>query len=248
MRKTELTSPLPVGHRLVETADGTPTLFSERFNEACHSLDGAAQETREHYLRGCRVEELLASLPQVNVLEVGFGTGLGFRLTRELAVAYPACFLNFVSLELDEELVRWALPHAERGEEEGSRVYRDSSPTHRLTVLVGDARATLPRYHALERFHAVYQDAFSPKRNPTLWTTEWFTLLGRLSHPQARLSTYSASVAVRKALHAAGWGIGRGPGFGKKRTSTRASWQTPSDQAILEELRQHPAGPLRDPT
>lgn len=237
-----------MGHRLVETADGSVTLFSERFNEACHSVDGAVEETRAHYLVGCGVENLLATLPQLNILEVGFGTGLGFRLTRELAERFPNCFLNYTALEIDEELVRWALPHAKKDEKEGLLTYSESSPTYGLSILVGDARQTLQHFDPTHRFHAVYQDAFSPKRSPSLWTKEWFALLGSRAHAGAKLSTYSASTAVRKALHAAGWGITPGPGFGHKRTSTRAAWKSASDQAILEALSKHPVAALSDPS
>lgn len=237
-----------MGHRLVETADGSVTLFSERFNEACHSVDGAVEETRAHYLVGCGVENLLATLPQLNILEVGFGTGLGFRLTQELATHFPNSFLNYTALEIDEDLVRWALPCAKSEQRGGVLTYSESSPTHHLSVLVGDARQTLQHFNPDHRFHVIYQDAFSPKRSPSLWTKEWFALLGSRSHTHAKLSTYSASIAVRKALHVVGWGISAGTGFGAKRTSTRASWQSPSDQAILEELKKHPVGPLSDLT
>jgi hypothetical protein len=32
---------IPDGHTLVETEDGSETLFSQRFGEACHSTTGA---------------------------------------------------------------------------------------------------------------------------------------------------------------------------------------------------------------
>ncbi|MFP5459169.1 MAG: MnmC family methyltransferase, partial [Bacteriovoracia bacterium] len=169
-------------------------------------------------------------------------------LTRELAGRFPGCFLSYTALEIDEALVRWVLPRAERVDRDGLVTYSESSPTHHLSVLVGDARQTLQHFNPDHRFHVIYQDAFSPKRSPSLWTKEWFALLGSRSHTHAKLSTYSASIAVRKALHAVGWGISAGTGFGAKRTSTRASWQSPSDQAILEELKKHPVGPLSDLT
>ncbi len=238
-------SRIPPRHRLVLTEDGSASLHSERFDETCHSLAGAREETRLHYLKGCEVEELLISRQTVKILEVGFGTGLGWNESLALAEAYPSR-LEFVSLELDEDLVRWAAPEAQRHERQGQIWYRLDRGHHRLNVLVGDARTTMPAWTEAPRFHAFYQDAFSPKKNPTLWTVEWFHLLGSLAEPGARLSTYSASVSVRKAMVEAGWGVTPGERFGQKRASTRAQWGAPSDAGILEQLARSPSVALRD--
>jgi len=238
----------PPGHTLVTTEDGSTTLHSLRFDEACHSPAGARAETRVHYLEGCRVQELLTEHTHVHILEVGFGTGLGWQETLALAQKFPASFLQFVSLELDEELVKWALPQATR-HQEGERIwYQQDVERARVLVIVGDARVTVPQWkNHLGKFHAVYQDAFSPRKNPTLWTRQWFELLGSLGLPAARLGTYSASISIRKALHAAGWGVYPGEAFAGKKASSRAQWGRPSDPTLLAELERHPAPALTDP-
>lgn len=64
-------------------------------------------------------------------------------------------------------------------------------------IYKGDALVML---HLLlqESFHIIYQDAFSPKKNPTLWSEEYFCMLYRLLHPQGIITTYSQSSAVIK--------------------------------------------------
>lgn len=237
----------PPGHTLIITEDGSTTLHSQRFDESCHSTSGAREETRVHYLEGCRVHELLTQHSHVHLLEVGFGTGLGWQETLKLAQKVSATFLTFVSLELDEELVKWALPQATRHQADERVWYQQDFGHAQLKVIIGDARVALPLWiNHLEKFHAIYQDAFSPRKNPTLWTTQWFELLGKLSHPGARLSTYSASISIRKALHAAGWGVYPGEAFARKKSSTRAQWGVPSDANLLTELDKHPTPALTD--
>src|SRR5690606_29124540 len=90
----------------------------------------------------------------------------------------------------------------------------------RVIVLIGDARTTLPQQSW--RFHAIYQDPFSPKKNPSLWTQEWFELLRQCSDDDCIMATYSASVGVRKAMLEAGWHPESLPGFGPKRERTLA--------------------------
>lgn len=233
----------PPLHTWVETADGSATLLSHRFNEHCHSLCGAREETHHHYLEGCEVRTLLQTHRPCKVLEVGFGTGLGWLETAKLAHETTG-ELDFLSLELDEDLVKWVLPEAKLHEFGGLRFYEHQIPNARLRVVVGDARQTLPLVN--EQFHAIYQDAFSPRKNPTLWTTEWFTLLASKALPQARLATYSASISIRKSLIGAGWGVSNGPKFGTKRRSTRAILGGLSDPTIVEELALHPIGMLKD--
>ena len=68
-------------YKVIETADGTPTLFSSHFDEACHSLHGAVAETLYNFIEGCDLDILAKKYSPLNILEVGFGTGTGFKLT-----------------------------------------------------------------------------------------------------------------------------------------------------------------------
>ena len=117
-----------------------------------------------------------------------------------------------------------------------------------MDILIGDARISLPWFlenHSL-RFHAIYQDAFSPKRNATLWTYEWFKLLKSASHQQVTLSTYSSSSSIRKSMIKAGWKVYKGEKFGPKRSSTRARLTGVTDPDIIEHLDRSPAMILTD--
>src|SRR5690606_27427663 len=108
-----------------------------------------------------------------------------------------------------------------------------------LKILIGDARITLPHYikkHSL-KVHAIYQDAFSPKRNPDLWTVEWFTLLKEISHQDVIMSTYSSSSAIRKSMAEAGFTLYPGEKFGPKRSSTRARLKGEMDPETLLHLQ-----------
>lgn len=53
-------------------------------------------------------------------------------------------------------------------------------------------------------FDIVYQDAFSPKKNPTLWSEAYFSLLSKLLKSQGIVTTYSQARAVREAAYKSG--------------------------------------------
>ena len=242
--------PIPPHYKVVTTEDGSSTLFSERFQESCHSSSGARAETRLHYIEGCEIEKKIQKKKPLSILEVGFGLGIGFLTTLETLHDH----FSFVSLEIDRDLVEWF-----RNENREHKFLKHltwispvkleaKTPTVTLTILVGDARETLDFYcqYASPRWDAIYQDAFSPKKNPTLWTKEWFELLKKYSAPDAIMSTYSSSASIRKAMLEAGWNLQKGEGFGKKRSSTRATLGGASNQGILDQLALSPVPALRD--
>lgn len=238
---------LPPGHQLVITEDGSYTLFSERFQEACHSATGAKAETVLHYLNGCKVIERSEVISPFTILEVGFGLGVGFLTTLENMPKGRKW--KFISLEIDRDLLNWFQEkHPELHLTWEDNILKGHGDDFILTIIQGDARVELERYLKVnpEVFHAVYQDAFSPKRNPTLWTKEWFQLLKIYSSPEVILSTYSASTSIRKSLHETGWGVQKGEMFGAKRSSTRAFLNKGTDPEITFLLERSPIEAFTD--
>ena len=242
----------PPNHEWVETADGSYTLFSEAYQEACHSPAGAREETLLHYIKGCQIE----SKTDLAILEVGFGLGIGFLTTYEILKDQERRW-SFLSLEIDEKLLEWFRLENQnhsflknlKWELSGELKTLSARDTKtELTILCGDARSKLPEYLLTDPplWNAVYQDAFSPKKNPTLWSVEWFTLLKSHSKIDVTLSTYSASDSIRKSLIEAGWKLHKGEKFGAKRTSTRATLTGETDPEILLTLSRSPVPAFRD--
>lgn len=242
----------PPNHQWVPTEDGSHTLYSEAFQEACHSTSGAREETLLHYLKGCQVEAKFEDQDQVSILEVGFGLGIGFLTTLEVLSQQTKPW-KFLSLEIDRDLLEWfrqenhTHPFLKNLYWDGNKLIAKNQQI-KLTILCGDARVELPKFLQQNPQHwdAIYQDAFSPKKNPALWSVEWFELLKSHAAPNVALSTYSASTSIRKSLLEAGWKLHKGEKFGPKKTSTRASLQGESDPEILLHLERSPAQALRD--
>jgi tRNA U34 5-methylaminomethyl-2-thiouridine-forming methyltransferase MnmC len=248
-------------YRVVETQDHSQTLWSEHFDENCHSLAGADEETCYNYVNGCQVPLKLENGP-VELLEVGFGPGKGVTNTyQQLEQAPPGHPLTFVSLELDPELVLWAaknnnesfqhfpsltdLKRHQHGEQEWFEAEKKGNT---LIVLIGDARKVLPLWCKKRNpsFNVIYQDPFSPKKNPTLWSKQWFELLKKYSRHDVIMSTYSASISIRKAMLEAGWIIENRKGLKTKRSSTRARLTGEQDYAIVEKLNSSSVEALDD--
>jgi tRNA U34 5-methylaminomethyl-2-thiouridine-forming methyltransferase MnmC len=159
-------------------------------------------------------------------------------------------------MELDEDLFLWSIKTTFKEFKfikTDNYYFLDYNPNSKVAVtikiFIGDGRKTIPLAYSqnlLPKFTAIFQDAFSPKKNPALWTVEWFLELKRLSSLEVYLSTYSASVSVRKSMLVAGWHIENCKGFGQKRTMTKGRLIGSTDNGLSAELKKSPTLELHD--
>ena len=206
------------------TGDGSDTLYSAIYDETFHSTFGALTETEHVFLRGTGVARRLAEQQPTRVLEVGFGTGLNFWVTAHHSIAtgtpleyvalekylLPATTLArlnhgdlpAVAQEIRQAFLEWrvglpdALPASPLQWRFGGGI--------RLDLIVGDAvTVTIPP----RDYHAVYQDAFSPEKNPELWTQDFFARLFVVLRAGGKLATYSVKGEVRRRLAAVGFQV-----------------------------------------
>ncbi len=242
------------GKRKVETADGSATLYSEAFDECYHSTrDGALKESlQKHVLPAF---SLLPPKNEITILDVCFG--LGYNTWTTLYYLQHNIFpgrVTILSPEFDRELVA-SLVHFDYPSEfdflrpiiarvSGEGFYEDDR--FRIRVLFGDARKSIP---TIDRsVDIVYQDPFSPKKNPLLWTREYFADLRRIVSDEVILTTYSSATPVRMGLHENGFLLYEPPSEGV-RSGTIASLRpldlTPIDME-LKKRRNPAAASMRD--
>ncbi len=241
-----------------ETEDGSYTLHSTFFSENCHSTAGAVAETQYNYVEGCEVLHFLLKHRAVHIFEVGFGTGIGLETT--LVALKSKLEQNdkvlFTSCELDKELTHYSLEALkEKGTletyhwDEELQVYQGRAGIVEINIIVGDIRKRISLWSSskyYQKIDCLYQDAFSPKKSPSLWTYEWFLELGKHSHSHTVMGTYSSTKSVWKAMVRAGWIVKMVPGHGLKKISTRAYRQGEMSEEILELMRRSPVDALCD--
>lgn len=216
---------------LIVTEDGSHTLFVPELNEHYHSIHGAVGESTHIF-----IEQGFNSLEHnettINVLEVGFGTGLNTLLTvleareRHLKVNYVAVEpfplsddelkpLNYPGLvgSCNERVLFWELHHTSWGV---PHFLNEDFILLKIQEKIQDLQLQPLK------FDIVYFDAFSPEVQPELWTTEVFTMLHAAMAPGGLLLTYSAKGEVKRNLKAAGFEVEGLPGPPGKREITRA--------------------------
>ncbi len=208
------------------TDDGFTTLFSAEFNQYYHSVRGALDETQRVYIE----LGLLAKMQEttnINILELGFGTGLNALVTaleaskNNLKVRYTS-LEPFPISEEDVKLLNYQTAiendllqkiHSTKWNE-----YVEVSPNFSLNKV----QVFMQSFSTEEKFDLVYYDAFSPTSQPELWTSEMFNRVGSFLKKGGFLTTYSSKTTVRRAMEAAGFKVEKHVGIWGKREVVRA--------------------------
>jgi len=203
---------------LIKTDDGSHTLFVPVLNAHYHSSFGAIQESEFIFINtGLRfaLSHLSAGLPVLNVLEIGFGTGLNALLT-QIEAERSGKKITYTAMEpypLREEI--WSqLNYPELlCSADYTSVFRkihlsdwnrseDVSSFFTLKKIQAGLETFFPE---AEYFHLVYFDAFSQDVQPEMWTVEIFKRIFSGLHPGGILVTYSVKGDVVRAMKAAGF-------------------------------------------
>jgi len=208
--------------RLVETADGSLTAFSARYQDHYHSLAGANLQARELYLRASGV----AADKRPRVIELGFGLGVNF-FTSLTDVCARDGFLEYVAIEinpvpvktLETALEKYKGPILENILQKWGRSFTINGKCFELQLMVTDVSNWSPIH---EWASAIYFDPFNPKTNPEPWRFNIIDKFYRSTAPGGILVTYSAASAVRKALSLVGYQVEKMQAHGKKRHWTKA--------------------------
>jgi len=211
------------------TEDGSHTIHVPEIGVTYHSFHGAIAESMHVYIEA-GLNYLLETQKRstLNILEMGFGTGLNALLSLQCAIKnsisikYTAIdsdplnpseynVLNYGNLlQMSHELL--ALHDAE---------WNLSVRIHELFSLEKQ-KIDLRNFESSQQFQCVFFDAFSPVEQPELWTTEIFQKLFALLEPGGILVTYCSKSAVRKAMQEAGFQVTKIPGPRGKREMVRA--------------------------
>jgi len=223
-----------------KTGDGSTTLFSAQFDQPYHSLGGAVAESRYVYFEATGLDDRILSpkTDKLNILEVGFGSGMNLVLLMdyiekseaEISVTYASVEAYPLLADIVEEI--------DFGDRLGYLNYHNLlhdifsklkpgwnryqiTPKITLNLFVGFFdELTNPGNLA---FDYIMHDPFSPDSNPAGWTADLFAKMAKWSSDDAMLSTYSAATSARAAMAAGGWKIARAPGALGKREMTVAS-------------------------
>ena len=264
---------MPDDYQLVTLANGERTLLSASYGEKMHPGLGPQAEADLLYVRQLRIPERLAETSGEFVIwDIGLGAAANAIAVLRATTDIPGR-LRLVSFDNTAEPLAFALQNStalgylsgyEAPLSELLRTKTTAFHNGSLTVdwqfLLDDFPTWLSQGPAGRKAvpppHAIFYDAFSPAKNPAMWTLPVFQNLYRALDPQSpcALTTYSRSTVLRATLLLAGFFVGVGHATGLKEETTIAAnildlVSEPLDYHWLARARRsHSAEPLHEPT
>jgi tRNA U34 5-methylaminomethyl-2-thiouridine-forming methyltransferase MnmC len=262
--------PDTAGYRIVRLAGGAYSVHSLAHAETFHPVIGPVAEAQALYVLQLRLaQRLQRHTGEFVIWDVGLGAAANALTVLRGAREVPSS-IHLLSFDHTLEPLEFALQHPEHleylsGYEPQLKALLTHPPVRfqdglcsvqwhlqrgDFPTLLADRSAS-----ALAKPHLIMFDAFSPAKNPSMWTLPLFANLFRLLDPArpCALPTYSRSTMLRVTLLLAGFFVGVGHATGEKEETTVAANTLdlivePLDRRwLLRAQRSTSAEPLREP-
>lgn len=216
---------------IVLTEDGSHSLYYARLNEHYHSKYGALQESQFIYIKEGLQKVVDVNLKEINILEMGLGTGMNVLLTlsealnTDLSIHYTALETHPISMEIAQQLNYPELLSKPELEESFHKIHScewDKEIAFGSHFYFKKVNIEMQKFITEPKFEVVYYDAFGPAAQPELWTLNIFEKLFEMMLPNALLLTYCAKGEVRRNMQKAGFTVEKLSGPPGKREILRA--------------------------
>lgn len=219
-------------HSLILSHDGSHTIESDQFGVTYHSAFGALEESLTVFLSaGYHYSRLRHKPDQLDVLEVGFGTGLNAWLTIQEAeryrqlTTYTGIEAYPISVEVAEQLNYPSITGTADKKEAFVELHKAvPGHPHRTSdySIFNKEIMLIEEWESPQSYDVIYFDAFAPTAQPELWSQQLLQKMYDRTKPGGVLVTYCAKGQFKRDLKAVGYKVEALPGPGRKREMTRA--------------------------
>lgn len=207
------------------TSDGSKTLFINELNESYHSSHGAVQEAEHVFIKNGL---LLMNCCEINILELGFGTGLNVLVTiNEFLKTDKNHIVNYFTLEKypvsAEELKDLNYGNIFPELQTSYTQLHDSAWNKTIEILPNFFFKKfkcdffeLPQLQ-IPKINLVYFDCFGARVQPDLWEKPLAEMVAEKMEVGGLLTTYSSKGSFRRVLKELHFDIKKRPGPPGKR-------------------------------
>jgi len=216
-----------------KTKDDSHTLWVPEMNETFHSLNGAITESQHVFINnGLNYFHQQNKAKEVNILEIGFGTGLNALLTccygqeKEQKIAYTSLEPFPLNNALTEQLNYSKQVSHPEAPMWYSRLH--SSLWGRIEWIntyfsIMKINEKIEDHSRLNQYDICYFDAFAPAKQPEIWKMKVLRMVKNSMKPSGMLVTYCAQGQFKRNLRDLGFQVESLPGPPGKKEMTRAT-------------------------
>lgn len=217
---------------IVTTKDGSKTLFISELNESYHSQHGAINEANHVFIKNGLN---LVKNYEINILELGFGTGLNLLVTfNEFLKNDKNHIIRYFTLEkypisdLEIEILKYnELFESELVKNIYEKIHQvdwnaevELYPNFFFKKIKSDFFEL--RNIEVPEIDLVYFDCFGARVQPDLWEKPLFEIVKSKMKSEGLLTTYSSKGSVRRILTGLGFEVTKKPGPPGKREMINA--------------------------
>ncbi len=213
--------------KIITTADGSKTIRIEEWDEQYHSKHGAIAESYHVF-----VENGLLQIPhtEIELLEMGFGTGLNALISLKVAEEYDLN-LKYTAVEaFPVHKEEWTVlnyteslraPKLEKYFKKMHTADWEEETAITNFFSLTKIKADMATFKAGAEYQLIYFDAFGYGVQPELWSQDVFENMYQALKTDGILVTYAAKGEVRRTMQCAGFEVERLPGPPGKREMLR---------------------------
>lgn len=216
--------------RIIDTNDGSSTVLSNVSGDLYHSIHGAETESTYVYIeQGLKYSGEYFN--ELNILEVGLGTGLNLVLCYENYLKMNVSRVFYTALEpfpLQIDLIerlKFGCLENERSKAFFRRIHESKwNEVNEVNSTFSFIKfKTKFEYFEFQRqFQLVFYDAFGPEYQSEMWTNDIARELSEMTSSGGILVTYCAQGKFRRSLESCGFKVERLKGPPGKRQMIRA--------------------------
>jgi len=218
--------------KIITTADGSKTIHIEDWNEQYHSKHGAIQEAQHVFIKeGLQHYSANNKSTSIDILEIGFGTGLNAFLTL-LEADNIKSKINYVGVEAypvsmdDISQLNYADLISADNETVFNKLHKVSwEKEYEITskFKLQKRQQFFSEIKDNNAFDLIYFDAFGARVQPELWSKSIFKKMYKALKPNGVLVTYAAIGEVKRNMKTLGFMVERLKGPPGKRHMLRAT-------------------------
>jgi tRNA U34 5-methylaminomethyl-2-thiouridine-forming methyltransferase MnmC len=212
---------------IIQTKDGSTSIFIPEWNESYHSKNGAIQEANHVFIKNGF--SLFEGKP-VSILEIGFGTGLNAFIT-SLEAEKNNQKINYVGVEAypisSDEIV--SMNFANQIDSSKADIFTKIHQCEwEIKTKIHDNFSLTKRKQFFqdiddeECFDLIYFDAFGFDLQPELWSESIFVKMYKALRDNGVLVTYACRTSIKNSMKNAGFQVEKLPGAPGKREMLRA--------------------------
>lgn len=212
------------GNKIITTDDKSNSVYSSQFNQTYHSERGAVNEALHVFINAGL---LGLDCENVNVFEVGFGSGLNAFLTlieaekNQRHIIYNTIEKFPIHTDIVNS-INYPLLYKEYSKYFYLLHSSDFDVDTKLTnnFIFNKTCADFTEFSFSKKYDLIYFDAFSFDSQPEMWSIDIFTKIFASMNPDGILVTYSSKGTVKQNLRTAGFTVKRLPGYMKRHILT----------------------------